>query len=100
MSFLAAAKDLDPEWFVNKPGNEVENIGVADELLVDLLFAANGQTYESVQPYVRGLTVDDVLIRVLDIDGLLLTKTDYREKDLLDKQVLSRIKREGSGKVE
>lgn len=100
MSFLAAAKDLDPEWFVNKPGNEVENIRVADELLVDLLFAANGQTYESVQPYVRGLTVDDVLIRVLDIDGLLLTKTDYREKDLLDKQVLSRIKREGSGKVE
>lgn len=67
---------------------------------MDLLFAANGQTYESVQPYVRGLTVDDVLIRVLDIDGLLLTKTDYREKDLLDKQVLSRIKREGSGKVE
>ena len=64
------------------------------------MFAANGQTYESVQPYVRGLTVDDVLIRVLDIDGLLLTKTDYREKDLLDKQVLSRIKREGSGKVE
>ena len=100
MSFLAAAKDLDPEWFVNKPGNEIENIRVADELLVDLLFAANGQTYESVQPYVRGLTVDDVLIRVLDIDGLLLTKTDYREKDLLDKQVLSRIKREGSGKVE
>ena len=100
MSFLAAAKDLDSEWFVNKPGNEIENIRVADELLVDLLFAANGQTYESVQPYVRGLTVDDVLIRVLDIDGLLLTKTDYREKDLLDKQVLSRIKREGSGKVE
>ena len=64
------------------------------------MFAANGQTYESVQPYVRGLTVDDVLIRVLDIDGLLLTKTDYREKDLLDKQILSRIKREGSGKVE
>ena len=48
--------------------------------------------YESVQPYVRGLTVDDVLICVLDIDGLLLTKTDYREKDLLDKQRRSKSK--------
>lgn len=31
-------------------------------------------------------------VRVLNIDGLLKTKTDYREKDVLDKQVLLRIK--------
>lgn len=95
MSFLAASKDLDPRWFVPDSSNELENIRVADDLLVDLLFAANGQTYESVQPYVRELNVEGVRIRVLDINGLLLTKTDYREKDLLDKQVLSRIKRDG-----
>lgn len=96
MSYLAASKDLDPEWFITEP---IENIRVADELLVDLLFAANGQTYESVQPYVREIAVDNVAIRVLDIDGLLLTKTDYREKDILDKRVLSRIKCEGLGKA-
>jgi hypothetical protein len=28
---------------------------------------------------------------VLDIEGLLKTKTDFREKDLLDKSVLQRI---------
>jgi hypothetical protein len=100
MAFMAASKDLNPEWFVASANNEVENIRVADELLVDLLFAANGQTYESVLSYVRELTVEGVLIRVLDIDGLLLTKTDYREKDILDKQVLSRIKREGVGSAE
>lgn len=92
MSFLAGSKDLDPAWFVAHPGDDVENIRVADDLLVDLLFAANGQTYESVQPYVRELVVEGVSVRVLDIDGLLLTKTDYREKDVLDKQMLSRIK--------
>jgi hypothetical protein len=71
---------------------EVENIRVADDLLIDLLFAANGETYESVEPYVRELTGEGTPIRVLNIDGLIKTKTDYREKDLLDKRVLARIK--------
>jgi hypothetical protein len=30
-------------------------------------------------------------VRVLDIAGLLKTKTDYREKDVLDKAVLQRL---------
>ena len=33
----------------------------------------------------------------LNIGGLIKTKTDYREKDLLDKQVLMRIKRDLDG---
>jgi hypothetical protein len=92
MSFLPAAAELDPNWFEPQDG-EVENIRVADELLVDLLFAANGETYETVQPHVRLVEIEGVTLRVLDIDGLLKTKTDYREKDVLDKQMLERIKR-------
>jgi hypothetical protein len=75
----------------------VENIRVADDLLVDLLFAANGETYESVQQHVRELDIEGVRIKVLNIDGLLKTKTDYREKDVLDKRVLARIKQGVSG---
>ena len=93
LSFLASAKDLEADWFEPQSG-EVENIRVADDLLIDLLFAANGETYESVQPYVRELAIEGIPIRVLNIDGLIKTKTDYREKDLLDKQVLTRIKRQ------
>jgi hypothetical protein len=96
LSFLESAKDLQADWFEPESG-EVENIRVADDLLIDLLFAANGETYESVQPYVRELTVEGVSIRVLNIDGLMKTKTDYREKDLLDKQVLSRLKSQAGG---
>jgi len=92
MSFLASSKDLDPGWFEPKEGGEMENIRVADDLIVDLLFAANGETYATVQPYVREIDIEGVPVRVLNIDGLLKTKTDYREKDLLDKQVLMRIK--------
>ncbi len=91
MSFLPSSVDVKPEWFIPGPTGEVENIRVADDVLVDLLFAANGETYESVQQYVRELRIDDVPIKVLNIDGLLKTKTDYREKDVLDKQVLARI---------
>lgn len=75
------------------PG-ESENIRVADDLLIDLLFAANGQTYESLQDHVRTLTVDGVQIRTLDIEGLLKTKTDYRDKDRIDREALLRLKRQ------
>jgi hypothetical protein len=93
LDFLPSSKDLDADWFVPAADGRVENIRVADELLVDLLFAANGETYESVQPYIRELVIDGTPVRVLNIDGLIKTKTDYREKDLLDKQVLARIKK-------
>lgn len=84
-------RDLDPAWF-EPQADEPENIRVADDLIVDLLFAANGETYESVQPFVRVLSVEGVPIRVLNIDGLLRTKTQTREKDLLDRRMLERIK--------
>lgn len=97
LNFLASAAELKPEWFAPGDGGNMENIRVADDLLVDLLFAANGRTYESVQQHVRELEIEGVRLRVLNIDGLLETKTDYREKDVLDKRVLMRIKQGAGG---
>lgn len=93
LSFLASAKDLDPDWFA-PPADAPENIRIADDLLIDILFAANGQTYESLQPHIRRIMVDGVEIRTLDIEGLLKTKTDYRDKDRLDREVLTRIRQQ------
>jgi hypothetical protein len=56
-----------------------------------LLFAANGETFDSLQAHIKTLKIQDVDIQTLDIDGLLKTKTDYREKDVLDKQALRRL---------
>lgn len=92
MSFLASSAGLDPAWFEPNPQGDVENIRVADELLVDLLFAANGETFETLQPHVRELQVEGVPVRLLNIEGLLKSKTDYREKDVLDKSVLRRLR--------
>ena len=94
LDFLDSSRELEAAWFVPDVDGSVDNIRVADDLLVDLLFAANGETYESVQPYVREVLIDGTSVRVLNIDGLIKTKTDYREKDVLDKRVLSRIKDE------
>jgi len=93
LGFLAASKDLDPAWFTVDPG-EPENIRIADELLIDLLFAANGEDYRSLQPHVRELEVEGVRIRTLDIDGLLKTKTDYRDKDRIDREALERLRKQ------
>jgi hypothetical protein len=92
LDFLDSSRELDAAWFVPAIDGSVENIRVADDLLIDLLFAANGETYESVQPYAREVLIDGTPVRVLNIDGLIKTKTDYREKDVLDKRVLTRIK--------
>lgn len=46
-----------------------------------------------MQPFVREIDIEGVPIRVLNIDGLLRTKTDTREKDVLDKRMLERIRR-------
>ena len=90
LNFLPSAGELEPKWF-ERGVDDPENIRVADDLLIDLLFTANGETYESLQPHVRTVTVDGVDINTLDIEGLLKTKTAYRDKDLIDRNALSQI---------
>ena len=52
LNFLDSASELDPNWF--EADSEVpENIRMGDRILLDLLFAANGETFESLQPYVK-----------------------------------------------
>ena len=92
LSFLPSSQELEEEWFA-PPAGEPENIRVADELLIDLRFAANGQTYESLQSHIRTLNVEGVAIRTLDIEGLLKTKTDYRDKDRIDREALERLRK-------
>lgn len=79
------AEDLLPQWFT-----EGETIRVADAFVVDLMFSACGQTYESLQPNAVTIDFDGVAIRTIDIEGLLKTKQSSRDKDKLDRVVLER----------
>ena len=48
-----AAKDLNPDWFP-----EAENIRVADAFVVDVMFNACGETYESLLPFAVTINFD------------------------------------------
>ena len=47
---------------------------------------------ETLQPFVRELQIEGVTVKLLNIEGLLRSKTDYREKDLLDKSMLRKLR--------
>lgn len=79
------ARDLDAAWFM-----EDETIRVADEVVVDLMFNACGETYDSLLPYVATIDLDGIPIRTLNLEGLLKTKQSGREKDRLDCLVIER----------
>ena len=80
-----ASAELMPEWFT-----EGETIRVADAFVVDLMFTASGETYESLLPHAVSIDFDGVTVHTLSLEGLLKTKQTSREKDKLDRVVLER----------
>lgn len=80
-----AAGDIDPAWFV-----EGENIRIADEFVVDVMFNAGGETYDTLKAHAESIDVDGLAIRTVDLEGLLRTKQSMREKDVADRIVIER----------
>lgn len=80
-----AAQDIDPAWF-----DESENIRVTDAFVVDIMLNACGQTYETLKQYAETIDLDDIPVRTINLQGLLLTKLALREKDAADRIVLER----------
>jgi hypothetical protein len=87
-----AANEIDPAWFEDR-----DTIRVADEFVVDLMFEACGETYESLLPFEVRIDLDGLVVRTVSLQGLLKTKQSYREKDALDRKVIERALQAGSG---
>ncbi|MEX0745862.1 MAG: hypothetical protein WD118_09705 [Phycisphaeraceae bacterium] len=84
-----SAESLDPAWFESG-----DTIRVADEIVVDLMFNAGGESYESLKAHAVTLDLDGVPVRTLDAAGLLKTKArSDRPKDIADRQMLERVVR-------
>lgn len=79
------AAEIDPTWF-----EEGETIRVADQFLVDIMFNACGQTYDSLSRMVQTTEIDGIEVKTISLEGLLLTKQTVREKDVQDRLVLER----------
>jgi Nucleotidyl transferase AbiEii toxin, Type IV TA system len=65
-------------------------IRVNDEFTIDVMPCACGHGWGELEPYAERRTIDDVPIRVLGLEGLLLTKEGMRDKDRADAAVLRR----------
>lgn len=78
--------NVDPDWF-----DEGENIRLADEVIIDLLFNTCGETYETLMPHMEVIDLDGIPVRTLNLEGLLKTKQSDREKDIVDRMVLERV---------
>lgn len=80
-----AAKDIDPAWFA-----EGENIRVADAFVVDIMFNACGETFETLKQFAETIDMEGLPIRTVNLEGLLRTKQTLRDKDVADRIVLER----------
>lgn len=77
--------NLPDEWF-----EEGENIRLADEVVVDLLFNAAGESFESLSDDIEVLDVEGIKIVTLNLNGMLKTKSGHREKDIVDRLILEK----------
>lgn len=82
-----AARELsaDPDVFA---AQKLYAVRINDEITVDVLPAAAGISWSDLREHVQIVTVDDVQVRVLSLEGLLKTKRGDRPKDKMDAAAL------------
>jgi len=80
-----ACAEIDPAWF-----EEGDSIRVADEFVVDVMFNACGETYETLERYREVVDLDGIPVNTVSLEGLLRTKQTVRDKDVMDRVMLQR----------
>jgi hypothetical protein len=65
------------------------------ELGIDLLYVAASRTFEDYREHIVERELDGVPVKVLDVDGMLMSKQTGRPEDIPDLQRLSRLKGPG-----
>ena len=75
-------------------------IRVNDEFTIDILPSVTGRSWDEMRAYIETVDLDGVPLRILNLEGLLLTKQGARPRDRIDasllRQALERLK--GGGK--
>jgi hypothetical protein len=84
-----AARELasDPDVFAGAPRGAVR---INDEFTVDILPSAAGHDWSELAPHIVRVAIDDAMLNVLDLEGLLKTKQTERLKDRVDAQAIQR----------
>ena len=61
---------------------------VNDEFTIDIMPSVAGHSWDEMQQYIETIDVDGVPLRLLNLEGLLLTKQGDRPKDRMDASIL------------
>lgn len=69
-------------------GDYVHAIRINDEFTVDVLPSVAGVPFEELEAHTVTINASDTTLRVLDLEGLLLTKQGIRPKDIADREIL------------
>jgi hypothetical protein len=84
-----AARELqaDPDVF---SAQKLYAVRVNDEFTIDVLPSAAGVSWQELEPYIESVMLDEVPVRVLNLEGLLKTKSGSRPKDQADAAAILR----------
>lgn len=61
---------------------------INDEFTIDIMPSIAGHSWQEMQTHIQTIDLDGVPVRILDLEGLLLTKQGARPKDQMDAQLL------------
>lgn len=94
---LKALKALGPDLVLDQiPDRKTLDAGFSTsaegELGIDILFVAASKDFEAYRKYIVTRELDGVHVRVLDVEGLLISKQTDRPEDVADAQRLARLK--------
>ncbi len=59
-------------------------VRVNDEFTIDVMPSIAGYAWDQMRPYIESVDLDGVELKLLNLEGLLLTKQGARPKDQLD----------------
>jgi hypothetical protein len=63
---------------------------VNDEFTVDVMPSIAGHSWNEMQPYIETIDFEGINLKLLSLEGLLMTKQGVRPKDQMDAAVLRR----------
>ncbi len=87
ISSVARELAADPDPFARQKSYAIR---INDEFTVDVLPSAAGVPWDALREYIRDIVIDGIRVRVLNLEGLLKTKSGTRPKDQFDAAAITR----------
>lgn len=69
------------------------SVAAEGEIALDILFVAASKVFDDYRAHIEEREIDGVRFRVLDVDGMLMSKETDRPEDIPDRMRLATLKR-------